>query len=140
MSRSLEQSPLGEAFASLADEVERVQSAFQEAELYYRRGAAIDLDAYPQMGLEALTGLLQRMDALARTLRGGALEAVDRVWQATQQELQTVHERQVNRTATRDRERQDHLRSADEETADTERAADEEERRQVNDLLRDAED
>jgi hypothetical protein len=129
MPRTIEQTAVREAFTVLTDELDRVQHAFQEAEVYYHHGASVDLDAHSQVGREMLTGLLQRMDALARTLRGGALGAVERVWNATDQELQALHQQQVKWTSARNREERDRIDTEREQAADASRTAELEQQR-----------
>src|SRR4030095_3260732 len=95
MPRTIQQTEIQDALVSLKVGMEGSYAAFSQFESYYRSGAAVDLDAHPQSGLEVLTGLLQRLDALARTLRQDALGSVERLWAATEAELQSVHQHQL---------------------------------------------
>ena len=137
MSRSIEQTEIRSALTSLQAEIERVGAAVSEVEAYYLQAAKVDLDEHPQMGLEALTGFLQRMDALARTLRQDVLGSVERLWEVADGEMQTVHQRHLRLAAEADhgeRERKENERL---KRAEAVRAQELDEQQRVNRLLTD---
>ena len=135
MPRTIEQTEVADAFASLKQALNAAAAAYSEADAYYRRAAGVDLDAHPQMAAEALSGFLQRMDGLAKILRSDALGAVGQVWTATGREIEVIHRERLGRSAIRDREERDRLDSERAEADDAARAGALAEQRDVNRIL-----
>jgi hypothetical protein len=140
MPRTIEQTEVADAFASLRQALNAAAAAYSEAEAYYRRAAGVDLEAHPQMAAEALSGFLQRMDGLARILRSDALGAVGQVWAATGREIEVIHREGLGRSAIRDREARDRLDSERVEAVDAAQAETRAAQREVNRLLREGEE
>jgi len=135
MPRTIEQTEVAEAFATLRQALNAAAAAYSEAESYYRRAAGVDLDAHPQMAAEALSGFLQRMNGLAKILRSDALGAVGQVWTSTEREIELIHRERLGRSAIHHREERDRLDSERVEADDAARAEALSEQHEVNRLL-----
>ena len=136
MSRTIHQTEIATALASLKEGLAAANAAFSQVESYYATSAEVDLDDHRQSGLEVLSGLLERLDALARTLRQDCLPPVEQLWMATEAVRQAVHQQQANQSTRSERYEREQVRREQEDAAEEARAQELEEQRQVNRLLR----
>jgi hypothetical protein len=136
MARSIDGTEIGRAFTQLGESIAATERAFSQLEAYYRHGAAVDLDAASQMGLEVLEGLLQRVEALAKSVRQDTVLAVERLWTASAAERQALHERQRDRLASSERFERERARDERAGAAGEARSLELDQQQQVNRLIR----
>jgi hypothetical protein len=139
MPRSIQQTGIHSALASLKQGLEGLNTAFAQLEAYYRAGAEIDLNTHPGSGVEVLNGILQRLDGVAQTLRRDSIASVERLWRATEEELQAAQRDQQNRSAAKERDGRNRRGDERAAAAAASRAQELDEQRQVNRLLWDRE-